>query len=341
MAGDWIKTRVDLPTDPAVIAMAAELDCDEFDVVGRLVAFWAWADRHVSEFGHAAGVTGKWIDRNFRHAGFAQAMCNVGWLVLDDTGATLPKWTRHNGKSAKERAMATERKRAERNGINGLEQKSAGQKRDTKPRRCTDDVAEQPESLSRCERDKTATREEKSINTPLPPAACAAGGLSASDADSVAAAGVAGESLSLGLDGHDVSASDAGAAAAEPEQPGRTGAVSLRTWLDACSAAGEQPVPADCAALRYAADIGLPDELVALHWAEFKARHLEAGAKRYRDWRRALLNSLRDNWFRLWRMDGAVPVMTTAAQQARLRLAAQMARDGGMAAAGSAEGVSA
>lgn len=334
MAGDWIKTRVDLPTDPAVIAMAAALDCDEFDVVGRLVAFWAWADRHVSEFGHAAGVTGKWIDRNFRHAGFAQAMCDVGWLVLDDTGATLPKWTRHNGKSAKERAMATERKRAERNGINGLEQKTAGQKRDAKRRGIPADVADLSDSMSRCERDKTATREEKSINTPLPPAACAAGGLSASDGGSVSAPGLAMESLSLGLEGQDDDDAGNGLDAGEPEKPGRTGAVSLRTWLAACSAAGEQPVPADCAALRYAADIGLPDELVALHWAEFKARHEEAGDRRYRDWRRALLNSLRGNWYRLWRMDGATPVMATAGQQARLRLAAQMAREVGVASAG-------
>lgn len=319
MAGDWIKCRVDLPTDPAVIAMAAALDCDEFDVVGRLMAFWAWADRHVSEDGHATGVTAKWIDRNFRHAGFAQAMCDVGWLSIDETGATLPKWGRHNGKSAKERAMATERKRAERNGINGLDREESRNKRVAKTADSSVSVSDSSRDLSRCERDKTATREEKSINTPLPPAADAAGGESPSGS-STESGKVGSGSSAAGRDDGDAGrdGGDDGA-----EQPGRTGAVSLRTWLDACQAAGEQPVPPGCAALRYAADVGLPDELVDLHWSEFKARHLEAGAKRYRDWRRTLLNSIRDNWFKLWRFDGVQPVLTSAGQQARVKRAAE------------------
>ncbi len=319
MAGDWIKMRVDLPTDPAVIAIAAALDCDEFDIVGRLVAFWSWADRHVSEDGHADGVTAKWIDRNFRHAGFAQALCDVGWLVIDETGATLPKWGRHNGKSAKERAMATERKRAERNEINGLAQAASRGKRGAKSDQCANHVANVSRDASRCERDKTETREEKSINTPLPPAAVAAGGEQASDADTGCASASCDDLANGGQDGQ----------GQQPEQPGRTGAVSLRTWLDACKAANEQPVPAGCGALVYAADIGLPDEVVWLHWAEFRQRHLEAGAKRYRDWRKALLNSIRDNWFRFWRFDGAAPVLTSAGLQARVRHAAQ--RDEGAA----------
>lgn len=113
MAGDWIKMRVDLADDPAVIAMACSLGIDEFGVVGRLHKLWAWADKHCSS-GHAKSVTFVWIDRYIGHEGFAQSMAEEGWLVRDDAGIEFPNFDRHNGKSAKTRAEATERKRLER-----------------------------------------------------------------------------------------------------------------------------------------------------------------------------------------------------------------------------------
>ena len=113
MAGDWIKMRVDLADDPAVIAMACTLGLDEFGVVGRLHKLWTWADKHCSS-GHAKGVTFVWIDRYIGHEGFAQSMEDEGWLALDAGGVEFPNFDRHNGKSAKTRAEATERKRLER-----------------------------------------------------------------------------------------------------------------------------------------------------------------------------------------------------------------------------------
>lgn len=107
----------------------------------------------------------------------------------------------------------------------------------------------------------------------------------------------------------------------EPEQPKRSraakGPVSMRSWLAECAAKGEKPIPEGDASLRYAASVGLPDDFVALHWAEFKARGLEAD-RRYKSWRKAFTNSLRGNWYRLWRVnaDGSV-VLTTNGEQAR------------------------
>lgn len=91
----------------------------------------------------------------------------------------------------------------------------------------------------------------------------------------------------------------------------------MRAWLAECAAKGEKPIPEGDAALRYAASAGLPDEFVALHWAEFKARGLE-GDRRYSSWRKAFANSLRGNWYRLWRVnaDSSV-VLTTNGEQAR------------------------
>jgi hypothetical protein len=141
MAGDWIKMRTDLAEDPAVIAIAAKLDVDEFAVVGRLHHLWGWFDSQ-SRDGHAPGVTRGWIDRKTQLPGFAAALETVGWLQVDDRGATVPKFDRHNGKTAKARALSTIRKQASR--ANGHES-----------------VPENVTPLSRNQRDKSVTREEK------------------------------------------------------------------------------------------------------------------------------------------------------------------------------------
>ena len=152
MAGDWIKMRVSLATDPAVIGMAISLDRSEFEVVGMLHHLWCWADAHSSD-GHADGVTGKWINRFIQCDGFADSMVKVGWLQITDTGIVFPDFDRHNGQSAKARGLAATRKQKQRS-----------------------TVTEQAGQLSRIERDKDVTREEKNreeknrSNTPPPPA---------------------------------------------------------------------------------------------------------------------------------------------------------------------------
>lgn len=112
MAGDWIKMRVDLTDDPAVIGIAAATALDEFSVVGRLHRFWSWADSHTTD-GNAPSVTGalavSWIDRYVSAPGFAQALIDVGWLVVDDSGIHLPRFDRHNGKTGKQRALTAKR----------------------------------------------------------------------------------------------------------------------------------------------------------------------------------------------------------------------------------------
>lgn len=150
MAGDWIKMRCDLAEDPSVIGIAAAVGLDEFAVVGRLQFLWAWADRQ-SRDGHATSVTYAWVDRRVQCDGFAEAMENAGWLQRTDTGVFFPNFERHNGKTAKTRALGTDRK---------------------KKQRSDDDPEPQSgRSLSRTERDKSVTREEKrrDINTPPRP----------------------------------------------------------------------------------------------------------------------------------------------------------------------------
>lgn len=123
MAGDWLKMRLDLADDPAVIAMAAALDISEDEVVGKLHRLWAWADRHTTD-GNAPGITPKWVDR-YVCTGFATAMTAVSWISFSESGVSFPNFDRHNGESAKRRGEAAIRQRLSREnrdkGVTGLQ----------------------------------------------------------------------------------------------------------------------------------------------------------------------------------------------------------------------------
>jgi hypothetical protein len=76
---------------------------------------WEWADDNASRDGHVASVTVVTVDSLVNVTGFGAAMANVaGWLLADDSGIYFPNYDRHNGKPAKERALAAERKRKQR-----------------------------------------------------------------------------------------------------------------------------------------------------------------------------------------------------------------------------------
>jgi uncharacterized phage protein (TIGR02220 family) len=117
MAGDWIKMRSDLLDDPAVFRLSTMLQLDRFSVVGRLHAFWAWVDKHASN-GYVTGASLQLVDEVVTLKGFGDALVVVQWLEVDgDRGLHIPRFERHNGQSAKERALTNQRvkKHRERN----------------------------------------------------------------------------------------------------------------------------------------------------------------------------------------------------------------------------------
>lgn len=151
MAGDWIKMRVNLIDDPAVIGMASRLGIDEYAVVGRLQALWSWADSQ-SRDGHATGVTKEWVNRKVQCDGFAEAMDSVNWLRIEADGLEFPNFGNHNGETAKTRALGKNRKQKQRSSDF-----------------CPDSVTQDVPKASRTQRDKSETREEKSLKAPLIP----------------------------------------------------------------------------------------------------------------------------------------------------------------------------
>lgn len=102
MAGDWIKMRTNLETDPRVIGIAAQLGTCELHVVGMLWKVWSWADSHSLD-GNALCVTEVTLDRFVDRAGFAVALRKVGWLEGRDNALTFPRFAEHNGQTAKKR----------------------------------------------------------------------------------------------------------------------------------------------------------------------------------------------------------------------------------------------
>lgn len=89
--------------------MTVALGWDDPDLtVGKLLKVWRWFDQQTIA-GNAPGVTCALLDRISGVTGFAQAMCDVGWLEQSDDGLRLPNFDRHNGKTAKERCLTAKR----------------------------------------------------------------------------------------------------------------------------------------------------------------------------------------------------------------------------------------
>ena len=103
--------RVDIGDDPAVIQISLRLDICEDEVVGKLHRLWSWADKHTTT-GCISAITEKWIDRFLCHPGFAAAMVETHWLDFTPDGIEFPSFDRHNGETAKKRAVENRRKGA-------------------------------------------------------------------------------------------------------------------------------------------------------------------------------------------------------------------------------------
>ena len=106
--------RRDLRDDPSVIGIATITGLDEFSVVGRLHTLWSWADGQ-SRDGRDIPVTPALLDRYVAFVGFSDALKQVGWLRVGNGSVTFPHFERHNGVTAKTRAMGAMRQSRYRN----------------------------------------------------------------------------------------------------------------------------------------------------------------------------------------------------------------------------------
>lgn len=108
MAGDWIKFEIGTSDKPEVWAIAQQLEIDPDAVVGKLLRIWGWFDQH-TESGNAPSVTKMLLDRNVGVTGFCNSLITVGWMFESDGYIEIPNFDRHNGKTAKSRAVTAKR----------------------------------------------------------------------------------------------------------------------------------------------------------------------------------------------------------------------------------------
>ena len=110
MAGEWIKIEGGTADKPEVLKMSRILGIDRDSVFGKLTRLWIWFDVN-SVDGVVDGVVDTDIDRICYCDGFADACCKVGWLKCDNENeqVALPNFDRHNGETAKRRALKNKR----------------------------------------------------------------------------------------------------------------------------------------------------------------------------------------------------------------------------------------
>lgn len=116
MAGEWIKVDRTTPEKPEVLRIARELCVDRDAVFGKVMLVWMWFDAN-SRNGVVDGAVDADVDALVRQVGFAHAMRAVGWLSdgPKNHGLKIPNFDRHNGETAKKRALTNRRQSRWRN----------------------------------------------------------------------------------------------------------------------------------------------------------------------------------------------------------------------------------
>lgn len=109
MAGEWLKFESTLPEKAETLAITAAMGWDDPDLtVGKLMRMFRWFDQQTID-GNAPNVTPALLDRIIGVTGFVSAVASVGWIVIDGTSLSLHNFDRHNGETAKSRALTAKR----------------------------------------------------------------------------------------------------------------------------------------------------------------------------------------------------------------------------------------
>jgi hypothetical protein len=111
---NWIPWTKGLELKPEIFRMTRLTGMGCWEVVGRCMRVWCWADDQTID-GFVADVTADDLDAPAGVPGFGKAMLDAGWLKADDRGVFFPNWPRWNTESAKARAQTKERMRKMRN----------------------------------------------------------------------------------------------------------------------------------------------------------------------------------------------------------------------------------
>lgn len=136
----WIKWVKGLSNRREVIVLARKLNISRREAACACMEMWEWADQETID-GHIRGATRDDIDLMLGLPGFSSALESdeVGWVRFTERGVTFPRWERHNGETAKKRALEQRKKKRQRD----LDQEKVSRK---KPDKFPDSVPPKRES---------------------------------------------------------------------------------------------------------------------------------------------------------------------------------------------------
>ena len=128
MAG-WIKWNKGLTRRSEVLQIAAAVKQDRRRVACACMELWEWADDETAN-GFLVGCSEAFVDELVGIRGFMAAYIAAGWAMVSAGGGgiQLANWDRHNGATAKRRAMDGDRKDKMRTNVRN----ESGQNADTK-----------------------------------------------------------------------------------------------------------------------------------------------------------------------------------------------------------------
>ena len=144
MAGDWIKWVKGLATRPEIVRIASALRTDRRRTACACMELWEWADS-VTIDGDVQGVTPEFIDEYIGISGFFSAMEASGWVSQIPNGIRFTNFTRHNGESAKRRALDADRKQAAREHVRKMSASQADKERTREEKRREEKKQQQQE----------------------------------------------------------------------------------------------------------------------------------------------------------------------------------------------------
>jgi hypothetical protein len=114
MAGDWIPVRntLDRTREVTIIRAKTGMTCDA--VVGALVRFWGWASEETEDGFIVGADRNTLIQLTNADECFWKALEDVGWLIIDANGVTIPNFDNWLSESVKKRLHEQIRSRKNR-----------------------------------------------------------------------------------------------------------------------------------------------------------------------------------------------------------------------------------
>lgn len=110
MAGDWIKVEKASANKPETLKIARMLGINRREAFGLLIEFWCWLDANCVD-GVVDGVVDGDVDALMSCPGLSALLVMVGWVQFDADKQCMRvvNFSRHNGETAKNRALKSER----------------------------------------------------------------------------------------------------------------------------------------------------------------------------------------------------------------------------------------